>query len=199
MTDVATIAGTIGALDTALDVTEKALGLLRLTRKASRNGAAADQQLLAMALLDVRHNLALLECLRVKGRDAGTDPALAQAAAALKVDTLTAMLVKWPIPGPERELGRSPAYVSRKDYDTWLADQDERDARGQLLAQALYIVTRTSALRSILSLPSEIISPIRPAIRLSNLKAAHLHLLTLLSAEGAVSHLTGTKRKTKGG
>lgn len=187
------LVGAIGAIDSVIDVSAKALELLRKVRRASGPKDSPDTKLLAMALLDVRHNLAVLDCLSLKGVEA-TDPAVRAVAHAVRLDALVAVLVRWPGQGPEPE-PELLSWASKKDFDEWEAVQDQRDKREQLLAHALFVVTRTQALRSLAALPPAIVRPLKPDQRLTNIKRAHLKLVHLLGEEEAVRHLTGRRRK----
>lgn len=197
MTDPLTVVGAISAVDSLLDVSSKALDLLRRTRKASGPKDSPDAKLLALALLDVRHNLAVLDCLQLKGVE-GADPAVDAAAGVLRLDSIVAMLVRWPSPGAEPDLSSTAGYSTRKDFDDWDAAQDQRDRRGQLLAHGVFIATRVQALRSLVRLPAHIVRPLRPDIRFSNIKRAHLALAKQLGDEEALKHLSTPRRRGKG-
>lgn len=142
-------------------------------------------ELLRLALIEVDHNLSLIATLQLDKLDDSQREGLLTAATHLKYQALTALLLQWPQP---QEIEQPTSY-SGASIEKWHQQQDQADKAEQILANARFIASRSSALASAAQLPPVALKRLRLGQRYRNLKRANLKLLRLLRKKSAIAHL----------
>lgn len=180
---ISTVGAVVGTLKSLTETTQTGLEVITQAKAALDEGDVTTG-LLRLALLEVDHNLALIDALQL---DASGDEARAgflKAAAHLKYDALSALLVQW----PEVEEPAIPTdYEDEEAMRAWERTLGDVEAGPQILANARFVVSRASVLASLAKVPPPAIKRLRLNIRYRNLQAAHLELLRLLSQKEALT------------
>ena len=191
MEPISTIAALIGALKSMTETTQAGLEVITQA-KAALDEPDVLRGLLRLALLEVDHNLALIDALQLDASDDEGRQGLLKAAAHLKYDTLSALLVQWET-GDEPSTPRAGA-----DEDTmceWHLSLNDYEAGPQILANSRFVVSRASVLSSLAEVPQTGLKRLRLGVRYRNLQAANLRLLSLLREKEAIADLL-TRRES---
>ncbi len=185
-----TLGAVVGALKSLTETTQAGLEVIKQA-KAALDEPDVLRGLLRLALLEVDHNLALIDALQLDASDNESREALLKASAHLKYDTLSALLVQWePIKEPA-----GPASYDDESYDQWERADMKNEASKQILANARFVVSRASALGSLAEVPGPALKRLRLQVRYKNIHAASLKLLSLLSTKEAIVDLL-TRRES---
>ena len=169
--------GTSDAASSTLDLVGKTRGAFQ-----KENVSA---ELLRLALLEVDHNLILIEALKLDKLDEDGRRGLLRAAKQLQHQALTALLLQWPKP----EEVAPPKSGSATAYQDWSERQDRQDKALQVLANARFIVSRVSVLACLEDIHPSALRRLRLGVRYRNLRASHLKLMGLLREQDAILHL----------
>jgi len=187
---LAALSGVVGATKVGVDVVARTYALLQQVKGDQEDAVVVDEHLLRLALLAVDRNLVVLDGINTRvSREHRAG--LALVADALEIAPLAALLVRWPQPGDEPDLPRNP---DPAEVAQWNAELEQRADHEQLLAQARYLVARTSGLSALAGIDSAVRRAIRVGLRLRNLRDAHIRLRRLLHSDAALSHLVKRRR-----
>ena len=170
----------LGATKTSFEVIEAALDLKERLSSIEPGDRDVDNNMLRLALLAVDRNLAIFDGLDLEG---GGD-ALFGVAHTLELTSIAALFVNWPSLGAEPKLP-----TDARSYEKWDGQVKTLDARLQILANARYIVARTTALQAFAKLRAsapKALREIRVGVRLKNLRNAHLCLNDLMCHDEAI-------------
>lgn len=184
VTTLAALTSALGLAKTASDTTKTGLDIISKAKETLKKDDVSTE-LLRLALIEVDHNLSLIATLQLDKLDDSQREGLLTAATHLKYQALTALLLQWPQP---QEIEQPTSY-SGASIEKWHQQQDQADKAEQILANARFIASRSSALASAAQLPPVALKRLRLGQRYRNLKRANLKLLRLLRKKSAIAHL----------
>lgn len=184
LTMLTAITSAVGLAKGTSDAASSTLDLVGRTRSAMQKDDVS-AELMRLALLEVDHNLTLIDALRLDRLSDDSRLGLLQASKKLRHQALTALLLQWPSP----EEVAPPRSSSTAAYQEWSARQDVQDKALQVLANARFIVSRASVLSCLGDIHPSALKRLRLGVRYRNLRASHLKLLRLLREQDAILHL----------
>ena len=179
-----TIASAVGVVKALTDTADTGLEIIEKAKKATGKDEISIE-LLRLALLEVDRNLALIAALDLEVTDDEGRAGLLEAAVHLKHEALGALLLQW----HELDEPALPAYTDNADFNRWVAELDKVDMARQTLANARFVVSRSSVLACLAAIPHQSVKNIRLKLRYENIRGANLKLLGLLKQEGGVADL----------
>jgi len=183
----------LGATKTSFDVIATALDLKERLSSINPGDREVDNNMLRLALLAADRNLAILDGVNLDGED----EALFGVAHTLELTSIATLFVNWPSLTPEPKLP-----TDARSYEKWDCEVKNLDARLQILANARYIVARTTALQAFATIrvnAPEALREIRVAVRLKNLRSAHICLKNLMCHDEAIVDFLDRRKRCQVG
>ena len=185
MDAITSLAGLLSSTKLGLD----ALGAASTLLDRARTRHSADVSLLRIALLQVDHNLVVLNALRTTKLNRADAEAVLSGISALRIDALVELLLQADVPMDVLPL---PANVSEAKFRRSLEANAVRDQTLVLLALARFIVSRVGGLATLERVDARARRNMALGVRVRNLKRAHIDLRKLLSTQEATAPLTKT-------